>query len=199
MLGFLQAAFLKEDVSSVNGYVVKWWNRRSEALGSVSRKLPHICICNFILENPWVNTWEMADVEMKSSDVIDLTGDGGVLKEIQQEGTGEIPPNGYEIRGWHSNFLLSQFTCSDCSSLHRLIARRNCIWQLERPRFWIHGKWTFILAYTITIDTYLNLIFATSLYWAKAMWSKPGIPRLLPWKWARWVVDRLIHSSFCWP
>ena len=31
--------------------------------------------------------------------VIDLSGDGGVLKEILQEGTGEVPPNGYEIRG----------------------------------------------------------------------------------------------------
>lgn len=29
----------------------------------------------------------------------DLSGDGGVLKEIYQEGTGGVPPDGYEVRG----------------------------------------------------------------------------------------------------
>jgi hypothetical protein len=30
---------------------------------------------------------------------MDLSNDGGVLKEILKEGTGEVPPDGYEIRG----------------------------------------------------------------------------------------------------
>nr|CCA14206.1 peptidylprolyl cistrans isomerase putative [Albugo laibachii Nc14] len=48
----------------------------------------------------------MADIEMKSSNAIDLTGDGGVLKEIYQDGTGETPPDGYEIRAHYTGTLL---------------------------------------------------------------------------------------------
>lgn len=47
----------------------------------------------------------MTETETKA---IDLSGDGGVLKEIYVEGSGETPPDGYEIRGrledywwWH--------------------------------------------------------------------------------------------------
>lgn len=35
----------------------------------------------------------------ENTKAIDLSGDGGVLKEIYQEGTGEVPPAGDEIRG----------------------------------------------------------------------------------------------------
>ncbi len=46
---------------------------------------------------------------------MDLSNDGGVLKEILKEGTGEVPPDGYEIRGmlyeipftWLSHIFLS--------------------------------------------------------------------------------------------
>lgn len=30
---------------------------------------------------------------------IDLSGDGGVLKQILKEGSGETPPHGFEVRG----------------------------------------------------------------------------------------------------
>ena len=39
----------------------------------------------------------MTDVTMQ--ECVDLSGDGGVLKEIYQEGSGEYPPAGDEIRG----------------------------------------------------------------------------------------------------
>ena len=39
----------------------------------------------------------MTDVAM--NECVDLSGDGGVLKEIYQEGSGECPPAGDEIRG----------------------------------------------------------------------------------------------------
>jgi hypothetical protein len=38
----------------------------------------------------------MAEQDKKA---IDVSGDGGVLKEIYQEGTGEVPPVGDEVRG----------------------------------------------------------------------------------------------------
>ncbi|KAJ0388677.1 hypothetical protein P43SY_011169 [Pythium insidiosum] len=37
---------------------------------------------------------------------IDLSGDGGVIKEIYQEGAGETPPEGYEIRAHYTGTLL---------------------------------------------------------------------------------------------
>jgi len=37
---------------------------------------------------------------------IDLSGDGGVMKEILVEGSGECPPNGYEIRAHYTGTLL---------------------------------------------------------------------------------------------
>ncbi|GAB9466529.1 Peptidyl-prolyl cis-trans isomerase [Globisporangium polare] len=36
----------------------------------------------------------------------DLSGDGGVLKEIYQEGTGGVPPDGYEVRAHYTGTLL---------------------------------------------------------------------------------------------
>lgn len=33
------------------------------------------------------------------SKIVDLSGDGGVIKEIYQEGAGEVPPIGYEVSG----------------------------------------------------------------------------------------------------
>lgn len=38
----------------------------------------------------------MAEQDKKA---IAVSGDGGVLKEIYQEGTGEVPPVGDEVRG----------------------------------------------------------------------------------------------------
>lgn len=34
-----------------------------------------------------------------TSKIVDLSGDGGVIKEIYQEGAGEVPPAGYEVSG----------------------------------------------------------------------------------------------------
>lgn len=34
-----------------------------------------------------------------ASKIVDLSGDGGVIKEIYQEGAGEVPPAGYEVSG----------------------------------------------------------------------------------------------------
>lgn len=44
----------------------------------------------------------MAEQDKKA---IDVSGDGGVLKEIYQEGTGEVPPAGDEIRGASMLFI----------------------------------------------------------------------------------------------
>ncbi|CAH0513318.1 unnamed protein product [Peronospora belbahrii] len=46
----------------------------------------------------------MADVTMKEP--VDLSGDGGVIKETYVEGSGECPPEGYEIRAHYTGTLL---------------------------------------------------------------------------------------------
>jgi FKBP-type peptidyl-prolyl cis-trans isomerase len=38
--------------------------------------------------------------------LIDLSGDGGVLKEILKEGEGDVPPDGYEVRAHYTGTLL---------------------------------------------------------------------------------------------
>lgn len=38
-------------------------------------------------------------------DFVDISGDGGLLKKIIKEGTGELPPKGYEIRAHYTGTL----------------------------------------------------------------------------------------------
>ncbi|KAF1326373.1 Peptidyl-prolyl cis-trans isomerase, partial [Globisporangium splendens] len=50
------------------------------------------------------------EVSACDSTAMDLSGDGGVLKDIYQEGSGGIPPNGYEVRGtieWYGGFVVA--------------------------------------------------------------------------------------------